>query len=137
MGYGSASAKIEVTQRINHDGEINRARYMPQTPSIIATKSTSSEVWVFDYTKYPSDPPSDGKCDPQLRLRGHNREGYGLDWSSLKPGWLASASDDASVCVWDVNAMPSEPGVVNALHQLNGHSQVVEVCNFHCSLSIA
>lgn len=30
--------RIQVTQRINHEGEVNRARYMPQNPDLIATK---------------------------------------------------------------------------------------------------
>ena len=30
--------RIQITQRINHEGEVNRARYMPQNPDLIATK---------------------------------------------------------------------------------------------------
>lgn len=33
---------IEIQQRINHDGEVNRARYMPQNHFIIATKTIVS-----------------------------------------------------------------------------------------------
>ena len=32
--------RIQITQRINHDGEVNRARYMPQNPDLIATKAS-------------------------------------------------------------------------------------------------
>ena len=39
-GFAGVSSKIEITQRINHEGEVNRARYMPQNPYLIATKST-------------------------------------------------------------------------------------------------
>lgn len=35
---------------------MNRARYMPQNPCIIATKTPTSDVLVFDYTKHPSKP---------------------------------------------------------------------------------
>lgn len=35
---------------------MNRARYMPQNPFIIATKTPSSDVLVFDYSKHPSKP---------------------------------------------------------------------------------
>ena len=59
---------------MNHDGEVNRARYMPQNPTIIATKTISSLVYVFDYTKLPST-PSDNNCTPQLKLKGHKKEG--------------------------------------------------------------
>ena len=55
-GFASVSGKIEIEIKINHEGEVNRARYMPQNPCIIATKTPSSDVLVFDYTKHPSKP---------------------------------------------------------------------------------
>jgi len=55
-GFGSVSGKIEIEIKINHEGEVNRARYMPQNPCVIATKTPSSDVLVFDYTKHPSKP---------------------------------------------------------------------------------
>lgn len=39
-----------------------------------------------------SDPS--GECNPDLRLRGHQKEGYGLSWNSNLSGHLLSASDD-------------------------------------------
>lgn len=55
-GFGSVSGKIEIEIKINHEGEVNRARYMPQNSCIIATKTPTSDVLVFDYTKHPSKP---------------------------------------------------------------------------------
>ena len=56
-----------------------RARFMPQSPFIIATKTPSTDVLVFDYSKHPSRPDS-SECKPQLRLKGHTKEGWvGLD----------------------------------------------------------
>ena len=43
---------------------------MPHNPFLVATKTVSSEVYVFDYTKHPSKPEG-GKCNPDLRLAGH------------------------------------------------------------------
>ena len=97
---------MQIVQQINHDGEVNRARYMPQNPFIIATKTVSAEVYVFDYSKHPSKPPLDGACNPDLKLRGHNSEGYGLSWSQFKQGHLLSGSDDAQICLWDINSTP-------------------------------
>ncbi len=48
--------------RILHDKEINRARYMPQKPNIIATKCVNGEVQIFDYMKHPAKPTSDQFC---------------------------------------------------------------------------
>lgn len=130
---------------------------MPQNPCIIATKTPTSDVLVFDYTKHPSKPgtkiihnrrhcyvcmfwtpleinrrnlyifvlllwltnhqylllniciyykrnrhcalislftDASGECRPDLRLRGHQKEGYGLSWNPNLSGSLLSASDD-------------------------------------------
>lgn len=39
-----------------------------------------------------SDPS--GECNPDLRLKGHQKEGYGLSWNPNLSGNLLSASDD-------------------------------------------
>ncbi|KAH7835603.1 hypothetical protein Vadar_027840 [Vaccinium darrowii] len=95
---------------------------MPQNQFIIATKTVSAEVYVFDYSKHPSKPPLDGNCNPDLRLRGHNTEGYGLSWSQFKQGHLLSSSDDAQICLWDINATPKN----KALDAMQVHEVVVE-----------
>lgn len=74
--------------------------YMPQNPCVIATKTPSSDVLVFDYTKHPSKPDPNGVCHPDLRLRGHQKEGYGLSWNPNMNGHLLSASDDHTICLW-------------------------------------
>ena len=61
-GFGSVTGKIEIEIKINHEGEVNRARFMPQNPCVIATKTPSSDVLVFDYTKHPSKPGTVSKC---------------------------------------------------------------------------
>lgn len=77
-GFGSVSGKIEIEIKINHEGEVNRARYMPQNPCVIATKTPSSDVLVFDYTKHPSRPDPSGECHPDLR--------YCTTSATLSPG---------------------------------------------------
>ena len=82
-GFGLFNAKIEIELKINHDGEVNRARYMPQNSSLIATKSPSAEVLIFNYSKLANLPKehlmsmSADAC-PEIRLLGHTKEGYGL-----------------------------------------------------------
>ena len=74
-GFGGTECKISVTQRINHEGEVNRARYMPQNPDIIATKAFSGDLFIFDRTRHPSQPATGGVCSPEIRLKGHTKEG--------------------------------------------------------------
>lgn len=56
-----------------------------------------------------------GSCEPDLRLMGHDKEGYGLSWSQFKEGYLLSGSNDCKICLWDVSAMPRDK-VLNATH---------------------
>ncbi|KAG0564781.1 hypothetical protein KC19_8G139600 [Ceratodon purpureus] len=130
-GFGCSSRKVQVVQQINHEGEVNRARYMPQNPFYIATKTVSAEVYVFDYSKHPSKPPQDGQCNPDIRLRGHKTEGYGLSWSPNKDGHLLSGSDDAQICLWDIRGAPKQNRVVEALQIFQGHAGVVEDVAWH------
>ena len=130
-GFGSVSGKIEIEIKINHEGEVNRARYMPQNPCVIATKTPSSDVLVFDYTKHPSKPDPSGVCHPDLRLRGHQKEGYGLSWNPNMNGYLLSASDDHTICLWDINATPKENKVIDAKTIFTGHTAVVEDVAWH------
>ena len=69
---------------------------------------------VFDYTKHPSKPDPSGKCHPDLKLRGHQKEGYGLSWNPNLNGHLLSASDDHTICLWDINATPKENKIIDA-----------------------
>ncbi|KAF8083786.1 hypothetical protein N665_0751s0004 [Sinapis alba] len=129
-GFGSASGKVQIIQQINHEGEVNRARYMPQNPFMIATKTVNAEVYVFDYSKHPSKPALDGACNPDLRLRGHSSEGYGLSWSTFKKGYLLSGSDDAQICLWDINATPKNKAL-DAKQIFKAHEGVVEDVAWH------
>ncbi|EDW26671.1 GL21279 [Drosophila persimilis] len=133
-GFGSVCGKIEIEIKINHEGEVNRARYMPQNACVIATKTPSSDVLVFDYTKLknPSKPePSGAISQPDLRLRGHQKEGYGLSWNPNLNGYLLSASDDHTICLWDINATPKEHRVIDAMNIFTGHTAVVEDVAWH------
>lgn len=130
-GFGSVGGKIETDIKINHEGEVNRARYMPQSPFIIATKTPSSDVLVFDYSKHPSRPDSSGECRPELRLKGHSKEGYGLSWNSHSKGHLLSASDDETICLWDISGVPKEQKTLEAKAIYMGHTKVVEDVAWH------
>ncbi|EHB11403.1 Histone-binding protein RBBP4 [Heterocephalus glaber] len=130
-GVGSVSGKIAIEIKINHEAEVNRARYMAQNPCIIATKTPSSDVLIFDYTKhlFKSDPS--GECNPDLHLHGHQKEGYRFSWNPNLSGHLLSASDDHTICLWDISAVPKEGKVVDAKTMFTGHTAVVEDVSWH------
>ncbi|KAJ1919959.1 Histone acetyltransferase type B subunit 2 [Mycoemilia scoparia] len=132
-GYGAAECKINIIQRINHDGEINRARYMPQNPDIIATKTVveNGAVFIFDRTRHPSNPPNDGICRPDIKLVGHTKEGYGLSWNPLVEGQLISASEDFTVCHWDIKGVTKDNRRLDPVNIYKGHTAVVEDVAWH------
>ena len=107
-GFGSSTSRVHIRKKICHDGEVNRARYMPQNTSIIATQTTSTDVFIFDSSKLPD---VTNTCTPLLRLKGQSKEGYGLSWNKNDQGRLLSCSDDGKICLWDVNS-ESKNGVI-------------------------
>eukprot|EP00668_Euglena_longa_P038378 GGOE01049381.1.p1 GENE.GGOE01049381.1~~GGOE01049381.1.p1 ORF type:complete len:442 (+),score=143.57 GGOE01049381.1:86-1327(+) len=135
-GFSSNCARVEVQHRIPHEGEVNRARYMPQRPDIVATKTVSSQLHVFDLSR-PCTPSSHSTSDrgetaPLLRLQGHRKEGYGLMFSPKQEGLLASGSDDHLVCIWDVcHALKEGRREAPPLGVCQGHTDVVEDVAWH------
>jgi histone-binding protein RBBP4 len=103
-GNNTTVGKIEIKMKIKHDGEVNRARYMPQNPFIVASRGPNPEVYIFDRSKHPSKPEEKDPFRPQGVCVGHTREGYGMAWSHHQEGYLCTGSDDCTVKVWDVNA---------------------------------
>lgn len=94
--------RFEIETKINHVNEINKARINPKKTNIIATKTTSGEVYLFNYHKHPPK-PSDNICKPDYKLLGHSKEGYALHWSNLKSGYLLSGADDHKVLLFTIN----------------------------------
>ncbi|KAJ3201969.1 Chromatin assembly complex, subunit 3, partial [Dinochytrium kinnereticum] len=125
-GYGATDSKIQVVQKINHDGEVNRARYMPQNPNIIATRTVYGPLYIFDRTRHPSVPTADGVCNPEIKLMGQTKEGYGLSWHPKREGHILSASEDTTICLWDITGSSKEKKTLDALRTFTAHSAWVE-----------
>eukprot|EP00980_Cylindrotheca_fusiformis_P008232 scaffold1736_cov127-Cylindrotheca_fusiformis.AAC.46 len=139
-GFGHASSnigKIEIRMKVKHEGEVNRARYMPQNHFIVATRGPGPELYVFDLTKHPSFPTEGSVFSPQVVCCGHTQEGYAMAWSKLKEGHLLSGSDDTTVCLFDINAgaaMSTEKTgrQVQPQATFKGHTKVVTDVDWHC-----
>eukprot|EP00605_Chrysophyceae_sp_TOSAG23-4_P000024 GSChrysophyteH1.ASY1.ANO1.24.1 assembled CDS len=119
---------INYTHRILHDGEVNRARYMPQNSKIIATKSPSKTVFVYNYENHPEIPTSN-KTQADHECHGHTAEGYGICWNPHKAGHLLSGSLDGGVCIWDLHGAAHDANPL--LSFSNCHSNGVEDVDWH------
>ena len=128
LGKSNEKQRIELELKINHKGEVNRARYMPQHSNIIATKTVSGDIHLFDYHKHYRI-PEDENIKPQLVLKGHEKEGYGLSWNPKKPGYLLSGADDNTIYIWDVENAPLLGDSMQFTSEFKEHQSVVEdVC---------
>ncbi|RLN64605.1 hypothetical protein BBJ29_006359 [Phytophthora kernoviae] len=127
-GFGGVSGKVDIKIRVNHDGEVNRARFMPSNELVVATKTPHAEVHVFDISKRPSEPKENSGSEPDYRLLGHTKEGYGLCWDPHEAYHLISGSDDAIICEWDIR---NAGKTVQPLHKYSGHSDVIEDVAWH------
>jgi histone-binding protein RBBP4 len=97
-GINKGESKIDIETKINHDGEVNKARPNPSELNIIATKTTKGEVHIFDYHKHHPK-PADNTVNPLLRLQGHTHEGFALCWNTIKSGYLLSGASDCKVYI--------------------------------------
>ncbi|XP_020272400.1 LOW QUALITY PROTEIN: WD-40 repeat-containing protein MSI3-like, partial [Asparagus officinalis] len=114
-----------IDRRAPHTGEVNRARHMPQKPNLVATKTAVAEVHVFDLGKEEK-----GIGGPEAVLRGHEMEGYGVDWSTVKEGWLISGGYDSKICFWDVGGCGGGR-VLDARQVFEAHTAAVEDVAWH------
>ncbi|KAG0169097.1 retinoblastoma binding protein [Apophysomyces sp. BC1015] len=139
-GYGVYNdAQIIITQKIVHDGEVNRARYQFDNPNVIATKSRSGEVYIFDRTTHESFPKENERSNPALTLKGHTQEGWDsrnngkpihnilahsaeincLDFCPRNEWMLATGSGDKTAAIWDLRNLTGK------VHALKGHREEI------------
>ncbi|KAF2673301.1 WD40 repeat-like protein [Microthyrium microscopicum] len=127
-GHGAAMSqyKFEVIQEINHTGDVNKARYMPSNPNLIASMGGTGTLHIFDRSKLDSKPKND-EVTPHIQLVGHEKEGFGLAWNDIKEGLLASGSEDETVRIWDVKSEYTSGSAheMQATHVLTHHTSTV------------
>ncbi|VDI39872.1 Hypothetical predicted protein [Mytilus galloprovincialis] len=132
-GFGSVSGKIEI--KINHKGEVNRARYMPQNPCIIATKTLSTilttqnnlrnqTICLWDINATPRDTKL---VDAQTIFTGHTSVVEDVAWHLLHESLFGSVADDQKLLIWDTRSKStSKPS-----HTVDAHTAEVNCLSFN------
>ncbi|EPY49913.1 kinetochore protein Mis16 [Schizosaccharomyces cryophilus OY26] len=126
------SYNIEITQKICHDGEVNRARYMPQNPDIVATMGVAGNSYIFNLNDHGALPTNNSL--PQAILHGHTSEGYGLCWNPNQTGRLATAAEDQFICLWDINTSSfsaTQSVDLSPTAKFHRHSDIVNDVQYH------
>ncbi|KAL3869279.1 hypothetical protein ACJMK2_041982 [Sinanodonta woodiana] len=109
----SVSSEIKIEMKINHEGAVNKA------------------CLIFDCTKHTYAPDPSGLCSPELILKCHHKEGYGLSWNPIQNGYIISGSGDHTIYLWDINSMPTERGVIDPITIFTEHTSVVNDVEWH------
>ncbi|ODV77168.1 histone acetyltransferase subunit [Suhomyces tanzawaensis NRRL Y-17324] len=89
-----ANSRIKITKKLENAFEINRARYMPQDSSVVATINGEGQIDLYNI--------KEDSTKAYSHLEPHTANGYGLAWSSFTKGHLLTSSDDQTVVNTDV-----------------------------------
>ena len=120
--------RIDIESQMVHDGDVNKAKSMPQKGkhNFIATFTNKGEIHIFDYFKHQYKEKGN-ESNPDKILKGHSDIGYGLCWSQINEGFLASGAYDNKVCIFDIN---SESGGT-PIKTWTEHTKCIEDVCFH------
>lgn len=103
---------LKCIKKFKNNGEINRARYLPQTPKIVATINGFGDVDIYDLTT--EDESS------ILHRSLHEQNGFGISWNQHIKGYLLTGADDKKVVLSDIKS-----NKINVISEICSHSDIV------------
>ena len=113
---------FSITHSMQVDVEINVSRYCPQASNIIALKTESKDVLIYDTTKHGSF--SNDKQEPDAVLTGHADGGYAIDWNKNVFGQLISGGGDNQICLFDING-----GLISIYNKI--HTDIINQVSYN------
>ncbi len=83
---------ISIKNKSAHPSEINRCRYNPFSPRMIASLGSAGPVYISDLATNKI----------QFQLEGHQGDGFGLAWNKGIEALLATGAQDGKTIVWNL-----------------------------------
>ncbi|KAL2868019.1 WD repeat protein [Aspergillus lucknowensis] len=85
---------------------------------IIATAVANGRIVVYDLHRTGLE---------LCRFQGHSRQVHRLAFNPHRPAWLLSGSQDATIRMWDLRTIPTDPGVAicGSRDQFTGNSDAI------------
>lgn len=103
--------KLRNLQLINHWGDVNKLRYMPQNADVIASSNNMGDLVVYNRTKHSNIKTLGNENeinDPQLRLVNQaKRSGediFAFDWNNQAEGVITAGSMDGTINIFDIKS---------------------------------
>lgn len=120
--------KLKAVQTIGHRGDVNRARYMPQNPDVLAASSSYGDLLVYDRTKHASF-ATDDVNKPQLSLVSDALvDIFAFDWNRQSEGVIVAGNIDGAVHVYDIQAQfTSKETSIHSKHAFSHASGINDV----------
>lgn len=112
------SSAIKISKKIITSSEINRARYMPQDPNLVAAINGNGGCEIFNLEKGIRE----------YTFSPHEENGYGLSWNHFQRGLLLTASDDTTTVISDINKSDVNQGLIN---KYDSHTKIVNDAKWH------
>lgn len=112
----SSINKTKILQKINHIGDVNRARYMPQKPNIIASANNLGDLVIYERTRHKSfrNTMLDDTEMSQVQVKLCNKyipssaDIFAIDWNQNKEGLLLSADMNGIINEYDLSKYESQ-----------------------------
>lgn len=140
--------KLKVTQQINHSGDVNRVKYMPQNPNVLATANNWGDINIYERTKHSSlkrhqllKDEETGVGSPEICLKGitsvNASDVFAMDWNPEREAVIVTANMAGDVNTFDIRQKYlsqshtieqtqyfSNGGGVNDVEWFSGHDSV-------------
>jgi len=120
----ASNTKIKLLQKINHFGDVNKVRYMPQKPNILASANNYGDLVIYERTKLPSVSRSNETelPKPQIYLRPqsptNNSDIFALDWNLQSEAILASGDTNGHINIYDLKKYSSKCNELNEVKHI-------------------
>lgn len=123
----SSSRKLKLLQKINHKGDVNTLKYMPQNPNIIASANNYGDLFIYERTKHSSLLRLDdeiSKVQISLKSSRSNNENdvFALDWNLQTSGIVASGDVNGNLNVYDIKKYNLKDLILNEDSYISNNS---------------
>lgn len=101
--------KMSVLQKINHLGDVNKLRYMPQNADIIASGNNMGNLVIYNRTKHSSYNTINTDINTPDLILGEqeideNQDIYAIDWNRQIEGMIASGKMNGRIDIYDIKS---------------------------------
>lgn len=112
----SSITRPKILQKINHIGDVNRSRYMPQKPNIIASANNLGDLVIYERTRHKSfrNTILDDTEMSEVQVKLSNKyiqsttDIFAIDWNQNKEGLLLSADMHGIINQYDLTKYESQ-----------------------------